>query len=56
MSRLVKVVTDTMYYIGFYLLLVAKQPVVEPVTYSSGGLAENIATDWSGREAASLGR
>ena len=33
------VVTDTMYYIVFYLLLVAKQPIVEPVTYSSGDLA-----------------
>ena len=28
-----------MYYIVFYLLLVAKQPIVELVTYSSGGLA-----------------
>ena len=58
--------SDTMYYIVFYLLFVAKQPIVEPVTYSSGGLAsrtvgermvdENTATDWPGREAASLGR
>ena len=39
MSRLVKVMTDTIYYIVFYSLLVAKQPIVKPVTYSSGGLA-----------------
>jgi len=54
------------YNILLFLLLVAKQPVVEPVTYSSGGLArytvgkrmvdENTATDWAGRVAASLGR
>ena len=31
--------TDTIYYVVFYLLLVAKQPIVDPVTYSSVGLA-----------------
>ena len=58
--------TDAMYYIVFYSLLVAKQPMLEPETYSSDGLAsrtlgermvdENTATDWPGRVAASLGR
>jgi len=40
--KLVKVMTDTMYYIVFYLLLVASQHIVEPVTYSSVGLASRI--------------
>ena len=38
----------------FYLLLVCKQPIVKRVTYSSGGLAENTATEWPVRGAASL--